>query len=72
MHITQEHFPGIDFSHIETEEDLFTQKTWKSGEHRKAAELRALKFLKWLLARWVDTNRRLSMGPTSTTLKWRT
>ncbi len=55
MHITQEHFPGIDFSHIETDEDLHFQKTGQSGEHWKAAELRACKFLKWLLDRWADS-----------------
>ncbi len=49
--MTQDHFPGIDFSYIETVKDKHFQRYEDSGERGKVVELRTLKFLKWLLAR---------------------
>ena len=61
LHLTQEHFPGIDYSQIETDEDVQWQKVheqinnkgeYRVGESEDATEQRGLKFLKWLLARY--------------------
>ena len=60
LHLTQEHFPGIDFSRIVTDEDVLWQKVhdqiqnrgeYRVGESENATEQRGLQFLKWLLAR---------------------
>ena len=56
LHITQEHFPGIDFSSIESDQDLYPQMHPVSDsefgfESDEAAEQRGQKFLQWLLAR---------------------
>lgn len=60
LHLTREHFPGIDFSGIETNEDVLyervhsqvnSQGEYRMGESEEATEQRGLKFLKWLMAR---------------------
>ncbi len=65
MHITREHFPGIDFSGIETDEDMQYKRVhdqvnsrgeYRFGESEEATEQRGLKFLQWLMARWAESS----------------
>ena len=65
LHITREHFPGIDFANIETDEDVQYERVqdqvnsrgeYRFGESEAATEQRGVKFLKWLMARCADNN----------------
>lgn len=60
LHLTKEHFPGVDFSTVQTNDDVLWGKVhaehhmtgeYDMGESEDAVTLRGIKFLRWLMKR---------------------
>ena len=60
LHLTKEHFPGVDFSLVQTNEDELwkqvhaeqhTSGEYDIGESEDAVTVRGLRFLQWLMTR---------------------
>lgn len=60
LHLTKEHFPGVDFSAVQTDDDVLWEKIhdeqhssgeYDVGESEVAVTLRGIKFLRWLMTR---------------------
>ncbi len=60
LHLTKEHFPGVDFSAVQTDEDVLwkqvhaeqhTSGEYDVGESEDAVTVRGIRFLRWLMTR---------------------
>lgn len=49
IRLVKKHFPGVDFSHIETNHDEVYEKHRMESEH--AVQERGARFLQWLMSR---------------------
>ncbi|CAL8471428.1 g10970 [Coccomyxa elongata] len=60
LHLTKEHFPGVDLSAVQTDEDVLwkqvhaeqhTSGEYNVGESEDAVTVRGIRFLRWLMTR---------------------
>ncbi|BDA46810.1 Phosphoglycerate mutase-like protein [Coccomyxa sp. Obi] len=60
LHLTKEHFPGVDFSAVQTDEDVLwerihaeqhTSGEYDVGESEDTITVRGIEFLRWLMTR---------------------